>query len=195
MALARNSGTFFASALIWCLLLFASASLKAEESSGHFEVLFAELTLDKEVYRLDAGFDLQLSDQLREALHSGVTLTFKVEMEVGRERAWIWDATVAEVSQEYRVRYIDLSGQYELYNANSGLRFNLPTYELLMAVLGNLSNFPLIDAALLDAESSYWARLRVSVDTESLPTPLRLMAYVSSGWRLQSDWFTWILER
>ena len=35
----------------------------------------------------------------------------------------------------------------------------------------------------------------VYVDIEALPAPLRPVAYLSSPWRLTSEWYEWPLER
>ena len=36
---------------------------------------------------------------------------------------------------------------------------------------------------------------RQYLEIESLPTPLRLLAYLKPSWRLASEWTTWPLER
>ena len=38
-------------------------------------------------------------------------------------------------------------------------------------------------------------RLRGSLDIESLPTPVRLLAYFSSAWDMDSEWHQWGLSR
>jgi len=38
-------------------------------------------------------------------------------------------------------------------------------------------------------------RLRCSLDIESLPTPVRLLAYVSSAWDMDNEWYQWPLVR
>jgi hypothetical protein len=47
----------------------------------------------------------------------------------------------------------------------------------------------------LDRGSSYSIRLRGSLDVESLPTPVRLIAYISSDWSMVSKWYKWQLVR
>jgi hypothetical protein len=47
----------------------------------------------------------------------------------------------------------------------------------------------------LESELNYEIRLRGSLDIESLPTPVRLIAYVSSAWDMMSKWYSWPLVR
>jgi hypothetical protein len=48
---------------------------------------------------------------------------------------------------------------------------------------------------LIEDDADYKIRLRGSLDIESLPTPVRLIAYVSSAWDMSSEWHTWSLDR
>ena len=57
-----------------------------------------------------------------------------------------------------------------------------------------------VDGLLLTSKSlkpgrTYVIRLRGSLDIESLPTPVRLLAYVSAGWDMNSEWYAWPLAR
>ena len=66
--------------------------------------------------------------------------------------------------------------------------------DALLAV-GNISDLPVIHQDQLDKDRLYKMRLRGSLDIESLPTPVRLLAYVSSAWDMRSEWYAWPLAR
>jgi len=36
--------------------------------------------------------------------------------------------------------------------------------------------------------------MRADLDVESLPTPVRLWAYLGSAWSLKGDWYQWLLQ-
>jgi hypothetical protein len=61
--------------------------------------------------------------------------------------------------------------------------------------VGQIEGFPLLDDQVLEPDTDYRVRIRASLDIESLPTPLRLLAYFRSAWRLTSEWSTWPLQR
>lgn len=85
----------------------------------------------------------------------------------------------------------ELTRQYTVRNLNIDTQSAFPTREGALDALGRIVDLPLIDANLLDPAESYIGRLRVSIDTDALPVPLRLLALVSSEWRLSSDWHEW----
>ncbi|HXH04501.1 MAG TPA: DUF4390 domain-containing protein [Candidatus Competibacteraceae bacterium] len=149
--------------------------------------------LEQGVYRLDADIEYGLSEANLEAMRNGVPITVELEMEVRRRRDWLWDVTEASLRQRYRLEYHALSGQYLVSNLNSGERKGFPTLGTATDYLGRIRDFPLLDSSLLEPGGQYYGRLRVSLDIEALPAPLRPVAYFSADWRLASDWYRWPL--
>jgi hypothetical protein len=49
----------------------------------------------------------------------------------------------------------------------------------------------LLDAGLLSKNENYNGKVRAYINIDRLPTPLKLLAYVSPGWQLSSDWYVW----
>jgi hypothetical protein len=163
------------------------------DSVRSFEVLEADTRLSGQIYLLDADIVYELSEPALAALHNGVPLTFSLEMEVLREREWIWDETVASLEQRLRLEHHALTRQYVVTNLNSGVTTTFPTLAAATAFLGEVRDFPLLDAAVLEGEGKYSVQLRVSLEIESLPAPLRPVAYLSGDWRLTSEWYQWPL--
>jgi len=95
----------------------------------------------------------------------------------------------------YRIRTHPLSGSYVLANLNSGQRHTYRSYTEMHAALGRVSNFPMIDQALIAAGADYRFRLRPRLDIEALPSPLRPLAYLKSLWRARDKWSEWRLDR
>jgi len=144
---------------------------------------------------MDAQVDFQFSQKALDALANGVPLTLEMDIEVHRKRSWMLpDETVATLEQNYQLRYHALSHQYLVKNLNSGAVYNFLSRENALQALGDIRNFPLLDAKLTKPEERYEIELRVKLDIESLPSPLRLLAYISPAWHLSSDWSTWSLQ-
>ncbi|MDX1655622.1 MAG: DUF4390 domain-containing protein [Candidatus Competibacteraceae bacterium] len=175
-----------------CLLMVLLLALPAWAAG--FKVLEARTQEVAGVYRLDARIDYELSDPALEALFNGVPLTLQLEMEILRRRDWLWDETVASLTQRFRLEYHALARQYLVTNLNSGEFRSFPTRSAAMEYLGRIEDFPLIDSSLLEPDGNYYyGQLRASLDIESLPAPLRPVAYLSSQWRLASPWYLWSL--
>ena len=179
-------------AALLCFLINAFFSTQSEAEG--FQILAAETKLKEQVYQLEANLDLKFSDDALEALRSGVPLIVLVNIEVLKHRSWWWNKTVAELEQGYLVLYHALSEKYIIHNLNSGAQQNYISLSAALHSLSNIKNFPLIDKNLLDEDDDYYVRLRAYLDIESLPAPMRPIAYISSQWQLESDWFSWPLK-
>ena len=179
-----------------CAALVLVPAADAQDDPGRFEVRSASAGLepDADVYFIDARLELRLSTEAREALESGVPLSIRVEVEIIHVRRYLLDRESAELTQLYALQYHPLLERYTVRNVNSG---TLDTYSSLFAALnslGRIDRLPLIDQALLDPERLYDVQLRVLLDTEQLPGPLRLLAFWRRDWSLGSEWYRWSLE-
>lgn len=165
-----------------------------EVKAPGFEVLYAKTKTVDQVLRLDAGFNLRLSEQLKEALHKGVPLVFEIEVEAFQVRSYIWNEDVAHVSQRYKLEFNDLTQRYVARNQNAGTEFSLPTLNSALAVISTLADFPLLNRDRLAPESRYAGKIRIKIDIDAFPVPMRLMAYVSSDLSMESEWYEWSLQ-
>ncbi len=188
----RAAGLFrwaWAAGLI-CLFL---GSLPAA-ADGRFEVRSAGARQVEGVYYIDARVDYRLSDKALEALQSGLELNIQLQVEVIRKRAFLPDARVAELSQNALLSYQPLSQRYLVKSENSGEQSSYATLFSALNSIGRVQQLPVIDVALLDPESTYRMRVRSVLDQDTLPGPLRLLAFWSEGFRLASDWYGWTLK-
>lgn len=177
-----------------CLALFVFGWLATTAAHAQeFAITGLETRLTNQVYVMDARVNYLFSATALEALSSGVPLTLRMDIEVQRKRRWLPDETIAALEQRYQLRYHALSHQYLVNNLNSGALYAFPTQESAIDSLGELRDFPLLDAKLIEAREKYEIVVRVLLDFESLPTPLRLIAYVTPSWYLASDWSSWSL--
>jgi len=175
-----------------CLLIISV--IPSQSKAEGFRILAAETKLKEHVFHLDANMDLKFTDDALEALRSGVPLIVLINIEVQKDRSWWWDKTIAELEQGYLLLYHALSEKYIIHNLNSGAQQNFISLHAALYSLSNIRDFPLIDKNLLEEGDDYYVRLRTYLDIESLPAPMRPIAYISSQWQLESDWFTWPLK-
>ncbi len=186
----RSSKAFLAALL--CLLIISV--IPTQSQAEGFRILAAETKLKDNVFHLDANMELKFSNDALEALRSGVPLIVLINIEVRKDRNWWWDKTIAELEQGYLLLYHALSEKYIIHNLNSGAQQNFISLNTALYSLSNIREFPLIDKNLLEQDADYYVRLRTYLDIESLPAPMRPIAYISSQWQLESDWFSWPLK-
>ncbi len=144
---------------------------------------------------LDGKFSIILSSGAKEALENGVPLVFELQVQLVREHRWLWDAVEVEKTQIRHIQYHDLSRSYVVKDINADTQQNFRRLSSAMNAVGLLENLLLTDGQPIEDGADYKIRLRGSLDIESLPTPVRLIAYVSSAWDMNSEWHVWSLDR
>lgn len=159
-----------------------------------FEVESVEPHWEHDVLLLDARMSFSLSEEAGTALQSGVPLVLMLQIEVLEPRDYVWDRVVARLQQRYRLSYHALSERYVVQRLNTGVRASFSSLQSALYSLGQVQALPVIDRSLLEPGRDYYGQLRVALDVEALPTPLRVWAYVSSDWQLGSDWHPWPIQ-
>ncbi len=159
-----------------------------------FTIRSVETRLVDRVYVLDARIDYTFSDQALDALQNGVPLIVLVDIEVKKERRWWLNKTIAELKQGYLLLYHALTEKYIINNLNSGAQENYNSLDSAVSALGDIQSLPILDAKLAEDKGRYRVQLHTYLDLEALPAPMRPMAYISSQWRLESEWYTWPLQ-
>ncbi len=184
---------------LWLTVLVYGLScmptLVPENAFGaEFSVSRVTTQLHDEVYYLNADLRLRLSDAVIEAVDSGVSVVFELQIEVVSPRSWWWDETVYALSQRYRLKFHALTRQYVVTNLNSGVQQTYPTRTAAIIALSTVTDLPILDRSALKVGYVYLGRMRVRLAVENLPSPLRIWAYLSSDWDLVSDWYQWPLQ-
>ena len=179
------------------MLLSVICCLPAQVIAGHPGAVKLE---DAHTWRssgrdyLEAQFSIELSSGAEEAVESAVPLVFELQVQVVETHAWLWDSVVIEITERRSLQYHALSQSYQVKDLNSGTQGNYRRLDDALQAAGSIRNLLLSDQSL-DQGPEYSIRLRGSLDVESLPTPVQLLAYVSSEWNMVSKWYKWPLVR
>lgn len=153
------------------------------------------LTLSEDDYiLLDADIGYDLSEPVSEALQNGVPLTFETHVQMRRADAWIWESDIVEHRLRTVLRYRPLSGLYELRELHSDKQSAFATRDTALRALGQIYAMPIIARSELDLDKEYLVRLRVRLDIEALPLPMRPVAYLKRDWSMKSDVWEWQLK-
>ena len=174
--------------LLWC-----STALVAAEG---IHVKSAEISQNGGDHYLEAIFEVELTRTLEDALNKGLPLHFVVEFELIRPRwytLYLWNKSVLEFEQDYRLSYNALTRQYRL--SMGALHQNFDTLNDALALMGRLRPRFLAAADMLDAGKDYEAAVRMRLDVTQLPKPFQINALASRDWNLESAWFRWTLTQ
>ena len=166
------------------------------EAAADFKIADVQPKFTEQSLTFAGNLDLGLSPKVEEALAKGIPLEVVIDVRLYHQRRYLWDKKIASWTLRRRIQYHALSGQY-LVSAGEGVaetRESLLTQQEALKQLGSLSDLKL---ALPESPSAgaYSADMRVSLDIEALPTPLRPVAYTSFAWHLNSGWTSWKVAR
>jgi hypothetical protein len=184
----------FCAALMLVLGSMATAQDEPERT-GYFEVRSATTSLVDGVVLLDARLQLVLSSEALDALNAGVPIRVELQTQVIRSRRFMPDVNEAELATRFELEYRPLSQRYIVRNLNSGDQDSFATLYSALNNLGRITALPIVDDELLRAGKEHRVRVRVMLQTQQYPAPLRLMFFWRSQWQLQSEWYEWTLER
>ncbi len=129
--------------------------------------------------------ELVLSQQAREALEHGVTLTIMLEMELRNDNNMI---VMQRDTRRFQLRYLPLSERYQLSEESSDELKSFPRLRHMLAELSVL-NIHLVTGPL--PAGSYELRTRIRLDESRLPAPMQLPVWFSSQWQHDSEWSVW----
>jgi hypothetical protein len=181
----------------WLILLFVAACyLPADRAlAADFQIRDVQIELDNGLYTLNARVEYQLTETALEALRNGVPLTLDVIFRV--ERVWnkFWEEGPLESKLSYQIRYHALTELYRVVDLQSGEDQHFVTMDAAIDALGELQGISLLREADLTQGETYQLKIRAELDIESLPLPLRPLAYIGKGWKMTSGWTLWPLKR
>ena len=174
------------------LFCFSSAALAAE-------VKQVQVNLQGNYYVLSADLDYQLSDKAKDALVNGVSLFWSLHIKMQQQRDFLWANTVVDKSIRYRLQYHALLNMYRVditqVDGEEGDSYNFSTLSAALDLMATVSNVPLIEASALQAENHYFVKIKVEFERDSLPLPLRPIAYTNPQWYLSSGWTQWAVTQ
>lgn len=161
-----------------------------------FDILSAKARFDHSQLRVDAQLGLELSPEVEEAVNKGIPVTILVNLLLYKVRnVMIWDSEIANWQFPYQLQYHALTRHYLLKYPHSDRVEAYPTISEALKALTHFSfESEVISETLPKSKRGYKLAMQVTLDVESLPAPLRVMATVLPSWRLKSSWFEWRMQ-
>ena len=172
--------------LLLSVMILLPGVCSAQSSAIQVESLSS--VISQGVINVSTEITYELSDETRDALDQGVALEFDVIFRVRKKRQWLWDIVVTEKMLSYRVEHQPLSGHYLVTELTNGKRHQFRTLGSALQYIGKIDAFPLVDTDMLNQQNRYTVQARAELNIQSLPAPLRPLAYLSAHWHLASPW-------
>jgi hypothetical protein len=171
--------------------------LSTTPSSADFSVSQMQAKLEAGKLALSGNLDLGLNNRVEEAVSKGIPLDIDIELRLYRKRPILWAQLLSNWRLRRQVRFHALSGQYLVSEIRDGTEVleSFTSLQQALRQMGTINEQEFTIAAGTDTDDPLLLDTRVSLDIETLPAPLRPVAYTSLDWHLNSGWTTWTVQR
>ena len=171
------------------VLLFSVSTAQAD-----FDVVDGSSVIERNRLRTDAKLDLKLENAPAEALRAGIPLTLSIEIQLLNRKGLLWKQRIAIWRYRYVLDYHRLSGRYLVENIASA---QMKTFATLIEALNSLSRVSSSEKLpkTINNFDRLVVQLRINLDTNELPAPLRLITIFFPDWQQTSEWEQWDLTQ
>jgi hypothetical protein len=192
-AMTVRSTVNFRLLLLWVSLTVASA-VQAEDRAV-FEIKRAAFELDGTLLMLDARIDIELPEYIEMAVDQGFAVPVSFDVEIMQAREYWFDRKIVSLKQQYILHFLPMLNSYVITDINRSSRTYFDSREEAVSSLQSVSDYPMFDIGNIDAGLKVYARMRFGLNSDELPLPLKSSSLWANDWDLQSDWFSWDLDR
>jgi len=187
---------FFMRYLLACLafLVLFSSAIKAETPEVGIEVINVSSHMGDRVHYMDAFIKTKLPEYMVHAVKNGVPLPLTLQIEVKESQDWWFDKSLVTIEQQYILHYLSLVDLVRVTNLTAGSSYTVGSIKRALKKIGVINQFPLLDNEHFKVQNTLYARIRLKVNVNALPQPLRTDTLLGGSWDLSSDWKEWILQ-
>jgi len=140
---------------------------------------------------LDADLAVHLDAEVIDALRNSIALNLVVEAELVAPREWLWDRRLLGGKRALRLEYHALSRTWMVTDVTARETHTFSKLADAVRSLSRIRAWRLGSSTALPKEGRVLGKLRVRLDINKLPLPLRVPALFRDDWDLGSDWFLW----
>lgn len=178
-----------------CLAMAAALAAAEGALDGELSIDSAEVRFNGGVLELNAQVAYPLTDQVRQALQQGITLTFELEVLISRPRRLWWSADIVTLDRQRDLSYHVISERYLVRDPTGAEQESYPTLSAALEALGRIERLPVALEAQMRGEGPWEVAVRAGVRRGQIPDALRLLLFWRDDWHRTSDWFSWTFER
>lgn len=167
---------------IWCFLM--------APAWGDATISKVNLTTGKELITLDAELVGAFDEKIREAIESGVAMTFTYEIEFFRQSSGFGDEVVSQNKLTHTVQYDTLKKVYQFSSQGKNVNRKVATksQEKYQQLMLTLKDVPVAHAFKLDPEEKYYARVKAEMEADGLWFPFNYLLFFVPFNEFETSW-------
>ncbi|KZS22562.1 DUF4390 domain-containing protein [Wohlfahrtiimonas chitiniclastica] len=175
----------------WLIVLLSSWLSMSFANEFMISSVFVKNGREENSYKIAIDATIEMSKDQIQMLENGIPLTFTYTFVVEEKVGLVWlEGDNPPKNYSFVIAYNALTRQYVVHAEQSKKYENFPTLTLALAYIAEPKNFR-IKIAHRKADKIYRGGVRLKLNIDELPTPLRIPAYLSSDWNLDTGWKYW----
>ncbi|MBI3091561.1 MAG: DUF4390 domain-containing protein [Candidatus Tectomicrobia bacterium] len=137
-----------------------------------------------------ANMEGGITEEIKEAIHSGIPTTFTYLIQLRRHRRFRIDATDFQTAVRQTVKYDALKKEYLFTTDASGVTTQTieKDFSKVKQLLQGLDRVALMPPARLKQEGTYYVRTKVEIKSIKLIFPLKYLLFFVSLWDVDTNW-------
>ncbi|MCP3688200.1 MAG: DUF4390 domain-containing protein [Gammaproteobacteria bacterium] len=170
------------------VVILALAPARAEQDAV-FVVENANFSTQGKLLQLDAQLMIALPDYISIAVDRGFAVPLMFEVEILETRNYWFDKKIISLKQQYLLHYLPMLDSYVISDVNQGQRYYFESRERAVDSIEVIYNYAMLDIDNIAYDLDVYARMRVGLDVDELPLPLKSSSLWDNDWDVQSKWF------
>ncbi len=180
--------------LRWPLTLLLAALLYGQAAWGGSRVVDVHAEVRDGVVFVDADLVISPSQEVIDAMRNSIALNLVIEADIAEPREWLWDRRLASDARRLKLEYHALSRTWMVTDFAARETHTFTDLSGAVDSLSRIRAWRLTRWERLEGRDRLLGRLRVRLQVNKLPLPLRVPALIDPAWDLDSDWFLWSLS-
>ncbi len=157
------------------------------------EIQFKDITIttSKTHLLLFGVINNEKSNELEQAMHSGIPMHFIFFIELFRSRNNWTDEELTSMEFSHTLKYDTLKEHYELtIEEQKNKKTSYETLEQAKQVMNEINGLKVVELSKLQPDSSYELRMKAQLYEKTLPMNLHYVIPFISLWNMETDWHT-----
>lgn len=140
---------------------------------------------------ISTRFDIELPDQLKQALLQGVPLSFDLSYQLTAPTLAAYRDRIGSLignsnQINYKLSYHPLTSRYRVSMGTFSTEYS--SLESALRAIGAAANWKVLNRGTLSTSQGTRADVRLNLSISQLPKPFQINALTSRNWQLDSGW-------
>jgi hypothetical protein len=148
------------------------------------------LNTEKEIVTLDAELIDAFNEKVKEAIESGVAMTFTYEIELLKQSSGFGDEVVSKNKVAHTIQYDTLKKVYQFSSQGKNVSRKVTTKDMekYQQLMLTLKDIPIAHIFKLDPEEKYYARVKAEMEAEGLWFPFNYLLFFVPFNEFETSW-------